>query len=62
MELALGLVQRLSIIENAGIDIDTELLFDYVVLHAAARSFVVLDVTRNATVALQELPDSVLSR
>jgi hypothetical protein len=60
MELAIDLVQRLPILDNAGIGIDIELLFVYVVLHAAARNFVVLDVTRNDAEALQRLPEEVV--
>jgi hypothetical protein len=60
MELALDLFQRFSIIENAGIDIDAELLFDYVVLHATARKFVAVHIRRNRAVALHERPEAVV--
>ena len=60
MESAIDLVQRLPVLENAGIGIDVELLFVYVVLHAAARNFVVFDVARNDAEALQRLPKEVV--
>lgn len=57
MEFAVNLFQRLTILENAGVGIDVELLFVCVVLHSAARNFVVLDATRNCAKALQRLPE-----
>jgi len=52
MKFAIDLVQRLPILENAGVGVDEKLLFVSVVLHTAARDYVVLDVRRNFAVAL----------
>jgi len=60
MELAIDLVQSLPILENTWVGIDVELLFVDVVLHAAARNFVILDVTRNDAEAPQRLPEEVV--
>ena len=54
MELAINPFQRLTILENAGVGIDVELLFVCVVIHAAARNFVVCDATRKDAEALQD--------
>lgn len=63
MELVDYLFQGLKISENAGVGIDAELLLAGVVLHSAARNFVVLDPTWNGTKPLQRLPEkSVIIR